>query len=118
MKTLIALLLLPGILLVCVVGCAAALCRMKRLDDWCARQLTDTDQSEAEMEVPRRLPVSREDQDVGEKFAVMRERLDHLRQPTVQCLAAATNLPAASAAKPDDTMPAGFAKSPIGNRKS
>ena len=43
MKTLIALLLLPGILLVCVIGCAAALCRLKRLDAWCERQLTDTD---------------------------------------------------------------------------
>jgi hypothetical protein len=44
MKMLIALLLLPGILLVCVVGCAAALCRYRRLDDWCARQLTDADE--------------------------------------------------------------------------
>ena len=43
MKTLLALLLLPGILLVCVIGCAAALCRLKRVDDWCAEQLTDTD---------------------------------------------------------------------------
>jgi hypothetical protein len=43
MKTLIPLLLLPGILLVCVIGCAAALLRLKRVEDWCARQLTDTD---------------------------------------------------------------------------
>jgi hypothetical protein len=43
MKTIIGLLMLPGILLICVIGAAAALCRCRRLDDWCERQLTDTD---------------------------------------------------------------------------
>jgi hypothetical protein len=50
MKTIVALLMLPGILLICVIGCAAALCRFKRLDTWCKHQLTDTDNSEAKGE--------------------------------------------------------------------
>ena len=50
MKTLFALLMLPGILLICMIGCAAALCRLKRLDAWCERQLTDTSDSEAKCE--------------------------------------------------------------------
>ena len=50
MKTFVALLLLPGILLICVIGGAAALCRFKRLDVWCERQLTDTDSNEATCE--------------------------------------------------------------------
>jgi hypothetical protein len=41
MKTLLALLLLPGILLICLVGAAAALSGFDRVDRWCQRQLTD-----------------------------------------------------------------------------
>lgn len=48
MKTLIALILLPAIVLLCLIGCAAALCGCRRADDWCARQLTDTDGQEEE----------------------------------------------------------------------
>jgi hypothetical protein len=43
MKTLAAIITLPGILLICCVGAFAALCGLRRLDNWCARQLTDTD---------------------------------------------------------------------------
>jgi len=43
MKTLLAILIVFGLFLVCVIGAAAQLCRVKRLDDWCTRQLTDTD---------------------------------------------------------------------------
>jgi hypothetical protein len=43
MKTLAAMFILPGILLICFVGACAALCGLRRLDNWCARQLTDTD---------------------------------------------------------------------------
>ena len=41
MKTLIAIIMLPGIFLVCLVGCAAALSGFDRVDRWCERQLTD-----------------------------------------------------------------------------
>jgi len=50
MKTLIALPMPPGILLICVIGCAAVPCRFKRLDAWCKHQLTDTDGNEAKCE--------------------------------------------------------------------
>ena len=43
MKTLAAIITIPGILLICCVGAFAALCGLRRLDNWCARQLTDTD---------------------------------------------------------------------------
>lgn len=43
MKTIAALFTLSGILLICFIGAAAALCGLRRLDDWCARQLKDTD---------------------------------------------------------------------------
>ncbi len=43
MKTIAAFITLPGILLICLVGAFAALCGLRRLDNWCARQLTDTD---------------------------------------------------------------------------
>ena len=43
MKTLAAMFILPGILLLCVVGAGAALLGWRSLDRWCARQLTDTD---------------------------------------------------------------------------
>lgn len=42
-RTWCAVLTLPGILLLCLVGVFAALARMRSLDRWCARQLTDTD---------------------------------------------------------------------------
>ena len=43
MKTIIALITLPGLLMLCVVGCAAALAGWDRVDRWCQQQLTDTD---------------------------------------------------------------------------
>jgi len=41
MKLIIALITLPGIFLICVIGCAAALAGFDRVDRWCQRQLTD-----------------------------------------------------------------------------
>lgn len=43
MKIIIALVMLPGLFLVCLVGAAAALAGFDRVDRWCAEQLTDTD---------------------------------------------------------------------------
>ena len=37
---LLALIFLPGILLVCLIGCAAALAGWDRVDRWCQEQLT------------------------------------------------------------------------------
>src|ERR1035437_8756360 len=52
---------------------------------------------------PNKIMINREDQaDVSEKFSVMRERLDFLRQPIVRCHSAAMNPPAANGAKPGD----------------
>jgi len=48
MKTLAAIVTLPGILLICFVGAFAALIGLRSLDRWCARQLTDTDGQEEE----------------------------------------------------------------------
>ena len=42
-RTLCALVVLPGVILLCVVGAIAALIGASRLDAWCARQLADTD---------------------------------------------------------------------------
>lgn len=42
-KTLCALLVLPGIILLCITGAVAGLIGATRLDAWCARQITDTD---------------------------------------------------------------------------
>jgi hypothetical protein len=41
MKTITAILIVGGIVLVCLLGCAASLLGLKRIDAWCSRQLTD-----------------------------------------------------------------------------
>lgn len=42
-RSLNAALCLPGILLVCCLGLAAAWLKLDRLNRWCERQLSDTD---------------------------------------------------------------------------
>lgn len=49
MKTLTAIFAVAGILLLCGVGIAAALCGFKRLDAWCVRALTDDQEENAEI---------------------------------------------------------------------
>lgn len=43
MKTTVSIFYLLLIILICFVGACAALLGLRRLDAWCARQLTDTD---------------------------------------------------------------------------
>ena len=43
MKKFAAIFALPGILLLCLTGLAAACLGWRSLDRWCARQLTDAD---------------------------------------------------------------------------
>jgi hypothetical protein len=43
MKTITAILILVGILLICCVGACAAIFSIRSLDRWCVRHLSDTE---------------------------------------------------------------------------